>query len=109
MAKVLLENHRAKIKQWLLEDEASPKKQRHTARRIYTRLADEEGLLGSEVNVRRYVRLTKASMGKASSGVFLVLDPDCGKEAEADWGRGVAIIQGIKSFSRIIAVEVICQ
>ena len=79
------------------EDEESPKKQRHTARRIYTRLVDEEGFQGSEVNVRRYVRLAKARTGTASSGVFLVLDPDCGKEAEADWGRGIAIIQGVKT------------
>ncbi len=93
----VLEKHRAKIEEWLLEDEASPKKQRHTARRIYTRLVDEEGFLGSEVNVRRYVRLAKARTGTASSGVFLVLAPDCGKEAEADWGRGVAIIRGMKT------------
>jgi len=93
----VLGKHRAKIEQWLLEDEASPKKQRHTARRIYTRLVDEEGFLGSEVNVRRYVRLAKARAGTSSSGVFLVLDPDCGKEAEADWGRGVAVIRGVKT------------
>jgi transposase len=92
-----LETHRKKIDLWLREDEGSPKKQRHTARRIYTRLVDEEGFQGSEVNVRRYVRLAKARTGAASSGVFLVLDPVCGKEAEADWGKGIAVIRGVKT------------
>jgi transposase len=93
----VLEVHRDKIERWLQEDMASPKKQRHTARRIYHRLVEEEGFQGSEVNVRRYVRFAKAKMGTASSGVFLILDPDCGREAEADWGRGVAVIRGVKT------------
>jgi len=93
----VLEAHRDKIERWLQEDMANPKKQRHTARRIYNRLVEEEGFQGSEVNVRRYVRFAKARMGTASSGVFLILDPDCGKEAEADWGRGVAVIRGVKT------------
>jgi len=92
----VLENHREKIEQWLKEDEGSPKKQRHTARRIYTRLVDEAGFQGSEANVRRYVRLAKTRMGASTSEVFLVLDPDCGKEAEVDWGKGIAVISGVK-------------
>lgn len=93
----VLEAHREKIEQWLKEDEESPKKQRHTARRIYTRLVDEAGFQGSEANVRRYVRLAKARMGVSTSEVFLVLDPDCGREAEVDWGKGIAAIRGVKT------------
>lgn len=76
---------------------ANPKKQRHTAHRIYTRLVEEEGYQGSEVNVRRYVRLAKARLGVESGGAFLILEPDCGKEAEADWGRGLAVIRGVRT------------
>ena len=93
----ILGAYRKIIEGWLKADWASPKKQRHTARRIYTRLVEEEGFKGSEVNVRRYVRLAKARLGSDPPGVFLILDPDCGQEAEVDWGRGTVIIRGIKT------------
>ena len=41
------------VKRWLQEDRERPVKQRHTARRIYTRLVEEEGFQGSETTVRR--------------------------------------------------------
>ena len=41
------------VKRWLREDRERPVKQRHTARRIYTRLVEEEGFQGSETTVRR--------------------------------------------------------
>ena len=41
----------------ILEDDQSlPKKQRHTARRIYGRLRDEHGFLGKHTIVKDYVR-----------------------------------------------------
>lgn len=85
------------IESWLKADQEVPKKQRHTARRIYTRLVEEEGFQGSEVNVRRYVRVAKARLGLQAPGTFLILEPDCGREAEADWGRGIAIIKGVRT------------
>jgi len=39
---------RAVIDQWLAQDDAAPRKQRHTARRIFHRLRDEYGYQGSE-------------------------------------------------------------
>jgi len=68
----VLEVHREKIERWLREDADKPKKQRHTARRIYNRLVEEEGFQGSEVNVRRYIRSAKARAGTNTSGVFLI-------------------------------------
>lgn len=85
------------IERWLREDLGNPKKQRHTARRIYTRLVEEEGYRGSEVTVRRYVRRVKAKEGMEAPGVFLVLEPECGQEAEADWGRAIAIMRGTRT------------
>lgn len=93
----VLGDHRITIDRWLSEDREVPKKQRHTARRMYTRLVEEEGYKGSEVNVRRYVRLAKARLGTEPPGVFLILEADCGREADADWGRGVAILRGVKT------------
>jgi len=40
------------IYKWLEEDLGKPKKQRHTAKRIYTRLVKELGFTGSETTVR---------------------------------------------------------
>jgi hypothetical protein len=48
----VLDSYRDKIELWLKEDQQSPKKQHHTARRIYKRLVEEEGFEGSEATVR---------------------------------------------------------
>jgi len=42
---------------WLKGNKDTPKKQRHTARRIYNRLVEEHGYKRSELTVRRYVGL----------------------------------------------------
>lgn len=83
----------------------TPKKQRHTARRIYTRLVEEEGYAGSEVTVRRYVRQVKAKEGMETPGAFLVLEPECGKEAEADWGEALTIVKGIRTPSHFFCMR----
>ena len=44
------------IEQWLKEDANRPRKQRHTARRIYRRLVEEHQFPGSESSVRKYVQ-----------------------------------------------------
>lgn len=93
----VLEKHRNTIERWLKEDRENPKKQRHTASRIYARLVEEEGYAGSEVTVRRYVRQVKAKEGMDTSGAFLILEPECGQEAEVDWGEALAIVQGTRT------------
>src|SRR6516225_911225 len=41
------------IDSWLIADQTAPRKQRHTAQRIYERLVDEHGAEVSERQVRR--------------------------------------------------------
>ena len=36
-----LEPYKAKIDEWLCEDKSAPRKQRHTAKRVFERLGDE--------------------------------------------------------------------
>src|SRR5919202_766990 len=43
------------IDQWLAQDQVAPKKQRHTAKRIYDRLVQEHQFTGSERRIREYV------------------------------------------------------
>jgi transposase len=86
--------YREVINGWIAADREVPKKQRHTARRIYHRLVSEHGYTGSEGTIRRYVREVKGSLGMNGGKVFLPLEPDCGKEAEVDWGTAEAVICG---------------
>ena len=84
------------IDQWLAEDKDRPKKQRHTAKRIYDRLVRELGFKGSDSTVRHYVRKAKMRLGVQVTPTFIPLEPECGQEAEIDWGAATAIIAGEK-------------
>lgn len=82
------------IEQWLSDDKEQPKKQRHTARRIYNRLVTEFGFNGSESNVRKFVREARVKHGAGNLKVFIPLAPELGREAEIDWGNAIAKIDG---------------
>lgn len=90
----VLEPYLPFIDTWLEQDKKQPKKQRHTARRIYHRLVSEQGFTGAESTVRRYVRIIKAKLGIDRPGAFIPCDPEAGHEGEADWGTATAIIAG---------------
>ena len=74
------------VERWLLGDRQQPRKQRHTARRVYTRLVQEHQFAGAEVSVRRWVREWKAAHGWGRREAVLPLDPEVAREAEVDWG-----------------------
>lgn len=84
------------IDEWLVGDKGQPRKQRHTAHRVYTRLVEEYDFPGSEPTVRRYVREAKARLGLNGRSVFLPLDAEIGREAEVDWGTATAVINGVR-------------
>lgn len=50
------------IQSCLEEDQKAPRKQKHTARRIYERLRDEKGFTGGESTIRRVVAEMKAKL-----------------------------------------------
>lgn len=74
------------IEGWLRADQETPKKQRHTAHRIWTRLVEEYAFPGAESTVRRWVREHKARLGWHTVTAVLPLDPEIAQEAEVDWG-----------------------
>ena len=78
------------VRQWLAEDEEAPRKQRHTARRIYERLVDEHGYSGSEVTVRRAV----AGLRTRRALPYVPLEAPFGRIAQADFGSAVVTIAG---------------
>lgn len=71
------------IETWLKQDEEAPKKQRHTAKRIYDRLREEYGFTGGERTVREYV----AKVRPKPKEVSLPLCFSAGEMAQVDWGE----------------------
>jgi len=69
------------VEKWLKEDHERPKKQRHTAARVYRRLVDEHGFQGGESTVRRWVREWKSSHGESSKQSVIPLDPEVARES----------------------------
>ena len=55
--KPMIGPHINRIAQWLEEDRQLPKKQRHTAKRIWERLQQEEGYKGRYMSVKGLVRV----------------------------------------------------
>ena len=82
------------IDKWLTDDKAQPKKQRHTAVRIYHRLKREHDFSGAETTVRKYVKEAKIRLGLCGQQAFIPCTPTIGGEAEVDWGTCYAIIDG---------------
>ncbi len=87
-----LDPYRVIIDNWLKSDRKNPRKQRHTAHRVYNRLVEKHGYKGSESSVRRYVRTAKVLLGVYTPRAFIPCDPEAGHEAEVDWGLAAAII-----------------
>ena len=86
--------HAATIARWLTEDQAVHRKQRHTARRIWERLVDEEGATVSEVTVRRYVRACRRELGLDRADVAIAAHHLPGDEAQVDFGLADVFIGG---------------
>jgi len=86
--------HAATVARWLTEDQAAPRKQRHTARRIWERLVDEEGATLSEPTVRRYVRGCRRELGLDRVDVAIVALHHPGDEAQVDFGLADVFIGG---------------
>jgi len=77
------------IHQILVADRQAPKKQRHTARRIFERLRDEHGYQGGKTVVKDAVRAWKQSHQE----VFLPLSHPPG-EAQVDFGEATIQLAG---------------
>jgi transposase len=73
----------------LKKDCGAPRKQRHTARRIWRRVLDEHpGYPVAESTVREYVRGRKRALGLARREVFVPQSYSPGQEAQVDWFEG---------------------
>ena len=90
------------IDQMLEMDRHAPRKQRHTAHRIWMRLCDEHsGHPVGEPTVRRYVQRRKAELGLSGRAICVPQSYDWGQEAQVDWFEAWARLGG--------SSEVACQ
>ena len=76
-------------------DRKAPRKQRHTAHRIWTRLRQEmPEIVVGQSTVREYVRQRKLVMGLLGHEVFIPQSYQFGGEAQVDWYEIQAVIDG---------------
>lgn len=87
--------HEATVRGWLVADRGAPRKQRHTARRVWQRLIEEEGAQVAESSVRAMVRELKVEVGLDRRDVAVPQTHPPGVEAEVDFGEFRAVIAGV--------------
>lgn len=83
------------IDSWLEADKSAPRKQRHTARRVWQRLVEEHGVVVGESTVRRYVGEVRRRMEVPAAEVMVPQRHLLGDEAEVDFGTITAEIAGL--------------
>jgi transposase len=76
-------------------DRKAPRKQRHTAKRIWERIrAEVPGCTAAGRTVRQYVEHRKEALGLARHETFVPQSYDWGIEAQVDWYEAYADLDG---------------
>jgi transposase len=83
------------IRAWLVADRSVPRKQRHTARRVWQRLVEEHGAELAESTVRAFVAQVNFELNNTLDTVTVPQSHILGAEAEVDFGEFVAFIDGV--------------
>jgi transposase len=82
-----LDRWKPTIDAWLEADREAPRKQRHTARRVWQRLVAEHGAAVGESTVRRYVAEMRRRQPVLLAEVKVPQHHPPGAEAEVDFGK----------------------
>jgi len=90
-----LDRWKPTIDGWLEADRTAPRKQRHTARRVWQRLVEEHGALVGESTVRRYVAEVRRRMEVPLVEVMVPQHHPLGEEAEVDFGTASIYLAGV--------------
>jgi transposase len=88
------------IDQILVDDPSQPKKQRHTAKRIWDRLKTEHAFSGGYTVVKDYVRQARLTHKE----VFVPLAHPPG-DAQADFGEALVVIGGVEQKAHFQCVD----
>jgi transposase len=90
----------------LEEDRKAPRKQRHTAHRIWQRLRSEVvGFEASERAVRQYVRRRKAEMGWTGRETCVPQSHPWGEEGQVDWYEAWAELGGERTKLQVFSMR----
>ena len=84
----------------LQEDKSRPRRQRHTAKRIFERLREEYGYTGGYTIVKDYVRQLKLGTRE----MFVPLSHTPG-EAQADFGEALVVVAGVECEAHYLAFD----
>ena len=95
-----LERFTGVIDQILEDDHQVPRKQRHTAKRIYERLRDEYGFDGQYTIVKDYVRERR----RQSREMFVPLSHPPG-QAQCDFGEALVVIGGVEQKAHCFVLD----
>lgn len=91
----VLDRWKPTIDAWLEADRRAPRKQRHTARRVWQRLVEEHGAAVGESTVRRYVAEVRRRMDVPLIEVMVPQHHPLGEEAEVDFGTAGVYLAGV--------------
>jgi transposase len=87
-------------------DRKAPRKQRHTAHRIYLRIREEcPECLVSEETVRRYIRARKQQLGWMGRETFVPQSYGWGSEGQVDWYEATAELSGERQTVQVFAMR----
>jgi transposase len=90
----------------LESDRTAPRKQRHTAHRIYQRLRAELAVCEiAESSVRRYVREKKQALGLTRREVCVPQSYDWGSEGQVDWYEAEADLGGERQKLQVFSLR----
>ena len=90
----------------LQADRQAPRKQRHTAQRIWQRIGLERpGATVSASTVRRYVRRRRAELGQVARETFVPQVYEWGDEAQVDWYDAQVEVAGERRAVHIFAMR----
>jgi transposase len=100
--------YRELIDGWLEGDRLAPRKQRHTARRVWERLTEEHGAVVSERAVREWVAGRRRELGEPPAAM-VPLAHDAGVEAEVDWGESIVLLRGVLTKVYVFHMRACCS
>lgn len=90
----------------LVADKQAPRKQRHTAHRIFVRIRQERPECAvAEPSIRRYVRQRKAALGLLARETFVPQSYDWGVEAQVDWYEAYADLDGERQKCQVFTMR----
>ncbi|HZU77627.1 MAG TPA: IS21 family transposase [Dehalococcoidia bacterium] len=90
----------------LQTDKKAPRKQRHTAHRIYTRIRQERPECPvAEPTIRRYVRQRKLALGLLARETFVPQAYEWGVEAQVDWYEAAADLDGERTTCQVFTMR----